>query len=182
MKFKALIASASAALLAACGSVDVEHYAKEKPTLELSEFFTGTIDAWGIFQKRNGEIARRFHVEILTHWVSPQEGTLDERFTYADGEKQRRVWTLKKQPDGTWLGTADDVVGVATGRVSGNALRWTYVLRLPVDGKEYLVNFDDWMWQLDESSMMNRSAMSKFGINLGEVTLFFRKRPPGNPS
>jgi hypothetical protein len=182
MKFKALVASVTAALLTACGSVDVEQYAKETPTLELSEFFTGTIDAWGIFQKRNGEVARRFHVEILTHWVSPQEGTLDERFTYADGEKQRRVWTLKKQPDGTWLGTADDVVGVATGRVSGNALHWTYVLRLPVDGKEYLVNFDDWMWQLDDASMMNRSTMSKFGIDLGEVTLFFRKRTPGHPS
>jgi hypothetical protein len=82
----------------------------------------------------------------------------------------------------TFHGTADDVVGVATGRVSGNALHWTYVLRLPVDGKEYLVNFDDWMWQMDEHSMMNRSTMSKFGIDLGEVTLFFRKRTPGSPS
>lgn len=182
MKFKALIASATAALMTACGSVDVEQYAKETPKLELSSFFTGTIDAWGIFQKRSGEVARRFHVEILTHWTSPSEGTLDERFTYSDGEKQRRVWTLKRQADGTWQGTADDVVGVATGRVSGNALHWTYVLRLPVDGKEYLVNFDDWMWQMDEHSMMNRSTMSKFGIDLGEVTLFFRKRTPGSPS
>jgi len=182
MKLKALVASATAALLTACGSVDVEHYAKEKPSLELSEFFTGTIDAWGIFQKRNGEVVRRFHVEIFTNWVSPSEGTLDERFTYSDGEKQTRVWTLKKQPDGSWQGTADDVVGVATGRVAGNALHWKYVLRLPVDGKEYLVNFDDWMWQLDESSMMNRSTMSKFGFDLGEVTLFFKKRAAGQPS
>jgi hypothetical protein len=52
-------------------------------------------------------------------------------------------------------------------------------LRLPVDGKEYLVDFDDWMWQLDEHSMMNRSVMSKFGVDLGEVTLFFKKRTPG---
>jgi hypothetical protein len=182
MKFKALIASATAALMTACGSVDVDQYAKETPKLELSSFFTGTIDAWGIFQKRNGEVARRFHVEILTEWKSRDEGILDERFTYSDGEKQRRVWTLKRQADGSWQGTADDVVGVATGRVSGNALHWTYVLRLPVDGKEYLVNFDDWMWQMDDASMMNRSVMSKFGIDLGEVTLFFRKRTPGSPS
>jgi hypothetical protein len=121
-------------------------------------------------------------VEILTEWKSKDEGILDERFTYSDGEKQRRVWTLKRQADGTWQGTADDVVGVATGRVAGNALHWTYVLRLPVDGKEYLVNFDDWMWQMDDASMMNRSTMSKFGIDLGEVTLFFRKRAPGSPS
>ena len=109
-------------------------------------------------------------------WKSPTEGVLDERFTYSDGETQRRVWTLKRQPDGTWQGTADDVVGVAIGKVAGNALHWKYVLRLPVDGKEYLVNFDDWMWLLDEQSMMNRSVMSKFGVDLGEVTLFFKKR------
>jgi hypothetical protein len=88
MKMKALFASATAALLTACGSVDVAHYAAEKPTLELSSFFTGTIDAWGIFQKRSGEVARRFNVEIEANWVSPNEGTLDERFTYSDGEKQ----------------------------------------------------------------------------------------------
>lgn len=179
MKIKALIASISAAVLTACGSVDVDHYAREKPELELSSFFNGTIDAWGIFQKRDGAVARRFHVVIEANWKSPQEGVLDERFTYSDGETQRRVWTLKRQPDGTWQGTADDVVGVAIGKVAGNALRWTYVMRLPVDGKEYLVDFDDWMWQLDDSSMMNRSVMSKFGIDLGEVTLFFKKRTSG---
>ena len=180
MKLKAFIASISAAVLTACGSVDVDHYAREKPELELSSFFHGTIDAWGIFQKRDGAVARRFHVVIEASWKSPQEGVLDERFTYSDGETQRRVWTLKRQPDGTWQGTADDVVGVAIGKVAGNALRWKYVMRLPVDGKEYLVDFDDWMWQLDDSSMMNRSVMSKFGIDLGEVTLFFKKRTEGS--
>lgn len=182
MKVKILFTSALTALLAACGHVDVEHYAQEKPVLEMSSFFNGTIDAWGMFQKRGGEVARRFHVEILANWNSPDEGTLDEHFTYSDGEKQRRVWKLKRQADGSWQGTADDVVGVATGHISGNALRWKYVLRLPVDGREYLVNFDDWMWQMDDQSMMNRSTMSKFGFDLGEVTLFFRKRAPGSPS
>jgi len=176
MKFKALFASVSAALLTACGSVDVEQYAAEKPTLELPVFFNGTLDAWGIFQKRSGELARRFHVEIIGTWESPTRGQLDEYFTYSDGEKQRRVWTLTRQPDGTWQGTADDVKGVAIGKVAGNALHWRYVLELPVDGKVYNVDFDDWMWQLDENSMMNRSVMSKFGFDLGEVTLFFRKR------
>jgi hypothetical protein len=95
---------------------------------------------------------------------------------YDDGEKQRRVWTLKRQPDGSWRGTADDVKGEAIGRVAGNALHWTYTLRLPVDGTVYEVAFDDWMWLMDEQTMLNRSRMSKFGVDLGEVTLFFQKR------
>lgn len=176
LKFKVLIASLSAAVLTACGSVEVETYAKQTPQLELHRYFDGTLDAWGVFQKRNGELVRRFHVEIIGTWKNANEGELDEYFTYADGEKQRRVWTLKRQPDGTWHGTADDVEGIAIGRVSGNALHWKYTLKLPVDGKVYDVKFDDWMWQLDDHSMMNRSVMSKFGFDLGEVTLFFKKR------
>uniref|UniRef100_UPI0040488AD0 DUF3833 domain-containing protein n=1 Tax=Orrella sp. TaxID=1921583 RepID=UPI0040488AD0 len=175
-KLKVLLASASAAVLTACGGVDVQTYADQKPPLDLPVFFDGTLDAWGIFQKRNGELVRRFHVEIIASWESPTKGQLDEYFTYSDGEKQRRVWILIQQPDGTWRGTADDVKGEAIGKVAGNALHWKYVLQLPVDGKVYDVNFDDWMWQLDENTMMNRSVMSKFGFDLGEVSLFFKKR------
>jgi hypothetical protein len=66
-------------------------------------------------------------------------------------------------------------VGTAIGTVAGNALRWQYVLALPVDGKVYNVNFDDWMFLMDDKVMMNRSYMSKWGFNLGEVTLSFMK-------
>jgi hypothetical protein len=39
------------------------------------------------------------------------------------------------------------------------------------------VQFDDWMFQMDEQVLLNRATMSKFGIRLGEVTLAFRKLP-----
>jgi len=67
------------------------------------------------------------------------------------------------------------VVGQASGRTEGFALFWDYTLRLPVDGQVYEVRFDDWMYQLDERTLLNRSVMSKWGVKLGEVTLFFRK-------
>lgn len=172
---KKLLILMTALLLSACAGVDVDHYAKQKPVLDLPQYFNGTLDAWGVFQKRNGEVARRFKVEIVASWQG-DTGTLDERFVYDDGEKQRRIWTLKRQPDGSWRGTADDVKGEAIGRVAGNALHWTYTLRLPVDGTVYEVAFDDWMWLMDDKTMLNRSRMSKFGVDLGEVTLFFQKR------
>ena len=71
------------------------------------------------------------------------------------------------------------MVGEATGEASGNALRWRYVLALPVDGKVYNVDFDDWMFLMDDKVMLNRSLMSKWGFRLGEVTLSFVKRAPG---
>jgi hypothetical protein len=103
-------------------------------------------------------------------------GVLDEHFTYSDGTTQRRVWTLTEVAPQRYEGTADDVIGKAAGTVSGNALNWTYTLALPVDGRIFHVQFDDWMYLMDNKVMLNRAAMSKFGIYLGEVTLSFYKR------
>ena len=60
---KTLLTLFTALVLSACAGVDVEHYAKQKPVLDLPQYFNGTLDAWGVFQKRNGEVARRFKVE-----------------------------------------------------------------------------------------------------------------------
>ena len=70
MKLKAIVASLSTAMLTACSGVDVTQYANENPKLDLPVFLNGSIDAWGVFQKRSGEIARRFTVEIQANWTS----------------------------------------------------------------------------------------------------------------
>ncbi|MEZ5701289.1 MAG: SDR family NAD(P)-dependent oxidoreductase [Burkholderiaceae bacterium] len=135
------------------------------------------IDAWGMFQGRDGEVARRFTVVMDAKWDG-DTGVLDEAFQWSDGTRSRRVWTLRRQPDGSYRGTADDVVGEAIGQVSGNAFHWRYVMALPVDGKVYNVNFDDWMFLIDDRVMLNRAAMSKWGFHLGDVTLSFTKSVP----
>jgi hypothetical protein len=61
-------------------------------------------------------------------------------------------------------------VGTAAGQTSGNALNWRYTMALPVDGRTWHVDFDDWMYLVDERVMLNRATMSKFGVRLGEVT------------
>ena len=128
-----------------------------------------------LFRSRSGKVVKRFHVLIDARWQG-DTGTLDERFTYSDGTTQRRVWTITRLGPGRYSGRADDVVGEATGEAAGNALRWRYVLALPVDGKVYNVDFDDWMFLMDDQVMLNRSLMSKWGFRLGEVTLSFHKR------
>ena len=67
------------------------------------------------------------------------------------------------------------MVGEARGESAGNAFHWTYTLALPVDGRVWNVEFDDWMYRMDETTVLNRSAMSKFGLHLGDVTLAFTK-------
>ena len=158
-----------------CSSVEIDKYRSETPVLNLREYFNGTLEAHGIFQDRSGEVVKRFTVIIDASWQG-EVGTLDERFTYSDGSTQRRVWTITRTGEGRYVGRADDVVGEARGESAGNALRWRYVLALPVDGKVYNVDFDDWMFLMDDRVMLNRSVMSKWGFRLGEVTLSFYKR------
>ena len=169
-----LTALSGAALLAGCAGPQPKDYAQEKPLLELDRYFNGRVLAHGIFQKRGGQVVRRFTVVMDCHWDENQ-GVLDEQFTYSDGSVQRRVWRLTKHADGRYTGRADDVVGEATCQTSGNAFRWNYTLRLPVDDSVYEVQFDDWMFLIDERVVLNRATMSKFGIQLGEVLLSFNK-------
>lgn len=162
-------------LLAACASAPTPaDYAAEKPLLDLKSYFNGELVAHGIFTDRAGKVVRRFTVQMTGRWNGAQ-GTLDERFVYSDGKTERRVWRLTDEGNGRWTGRADDVVGVAEGRSAGNALNWTYTLSLPVDGKVYEVQFDDWMYLMDQRVMLNKARMSKFGLHLGEVTLSFTK-------
>ena len=166
----------SAALVAGCASAPTPaDYAAEKPALDLRRYFNGELVAHGIFSDRAGKVVRRFVVQMTGTW-NGGAGVLDERFTYSDGSTERRVWRLQDEGGGRWSGRADDVVGVAEGRVAGNALNWRYTLSLPVDGKTYEVQFDDWMYLMDERVMLNKAVMSKFGIYLGEVTLSFSKK------
>lgn len=165
--------------LSACAGPQVADYATEKPVLDLRQYFNGTIDAYGLFTDRSGRVVKRFTVVMTCSWQGPpgqEVGVLDEEFSYSDGSRQRRIWTLTRQPDGRYSGTAADVVGQATGEEKGNAFRWGYTMQLPVDGRVFEVQFDDWMYLMNDKVMINRAVMSKFGFQLGEVTLSFVKR------
>lgn len=162
-------------LLSSCAITDVNYYKDVKPALDLEKFFLGTTDAWGMFQQRSGAVIKRFHVVIETKKIG-DELVLDEHFVYDDGSKQQRVWHLRKNADGLWSGKADDVKGEAIGEAAGNAFKWQYSLLLPVDGDTYVMQMDDWMYLIDENTMVNRAKMRKFGFEVGEVTLFFRRR------
>ncbi|WP_414675043.1 DUF3833 domain-containing protein [Limnobacter sp.] len=162
-------------LLAGCASAPVaSDYAQEKPVLDIAKYFNGTIDAWGMFTDRSGRVVKRFTVVMNCHWDG-NVGTLDEDFTYSDGTTQKRSWTLTKNGNAV-VGKAADVVGEAQGQQAGNAFNMKYTLQVPVDGKTYDMQFDDWMYLMDDKTMLNRAVMSKFGIELGQVTLSFRKR------
>lgn len=165
--------------LVSCAGVDIKQYANEKPPLDLAQYFNGTVDGWAVVTDRSGKVIKRFTVVMRCNWQKQGDvlmGTLDEDFSYSDGQKEKRVWTIRKFPDGKYVGTAADVIGNAEGLAAGNALNWQYTLSLPVDGTTYHVQFDDWLWQVDDKVVLNKAVMSKLGFKLAEVFISFRKR------
>jgi hypothetical protein len=168
--------SLAAALLglAGCAGPVPADYAQEKPVLDLKTYFNGPLTAEGLFTDRSGQVVKRFSVAMVGRWTG-DDGVLEEDFRYSDGSTQRRVWRIHQDGPGRYTGRADDVVGEAQGRAAGNALNWRYTLALPVDGRVWEVQFDDWMYLMNGQVMLNKAQMSKFGIRLGEVTLAFHK-------
>ena len=163
--------------LSACAKRDVTHLSERRPTLALEQFFEGESVAYGIFEDRFGNLRRQFRVN-LQGTVSGKRLVLNEQFLYEDGEKAERVWTIDKLDsgdDGTVLyqGQASDVEGRANGRVSGNGLNWRYDVALQMGGRELEVHFDDWIYRQSEDVAINRAYVSKFGVEIGSVTIVF---------
>ncbi|MFI8555121.1 DUF3833 domain-containing protein [Psychrobacter sp. NPDC077938] len=164
-------------LTSGCATQNIQAYQNTTPTLDMHEFFSGQIDGWGMFQGRNGEVKKRFYVDIDATHEGDDVIVLNEKFSWADGTKSQRIWRLTEQTDGSWKGVAGDVIGEAAGKVVGNTLHWNYLLELPVEDKTYKVTFDDWMYLINEDVMLNRSVMTKFGVELGSVTLSMHRKP-----
>lgn len=158
-----------------CAAPQLSDYANTKPAFDFRNYFDGTVLAHGMVSDRSGKVLRRFVVTIHCNWVG-DDGTLDEQFVYDDGERQHRLWRVKRLPGERFVGTADDVVGEAQGASAGSAFNWRYTLKLPVDGTVYEVQFDDWMHRIDERVVLNKAVMSKFGVRVGEITLSFSRR------
>ena len=162
-------------MLSGCSGNNLDYYKNTIPRADIKEYFNGPIKAWGIIQDWKGRVVRRFEVNMIGKWDG-DVGTLTENFDYYDGKKQQRIWTIKKLSDGTYEGTASDIVDKATGKTEGSAVRWHYIMDLPVNDSVYRIRFDDWMWMMNDGVLINRSYLKKFGFTVSELTIFMQKQ------
>ena len=179
---KTLFKSISIILLSmslfSCSSITPKDYKENNPKLDIRSYLNGKVKAWGMLEDRSGKVTRRFLVEMEGKW-NGNEGVLEEYFTFDDGEKSKRIWTIKFRDDHNFTASASDVIGVAKGSQYGNTMQMEYVLDLEVDKEKktkYKVTLDDWMYLLDDDILVNKSTIKKFGITFGKLTIFFQKQ------
>lgn len=164
----------SLGMLPACSSVSVSEYADNTPLMVVEEFFNGSLSAHGIVKDRGGKVTRYFNASIRAYWEDGV-GTLDEVFVFDDGEEQRRIWKLVKDDSGNYIGSANDVVGTSTLEVAGNSLFLDYVLRIPYGDGTLDLHIDDRMYLVSDRVLINESVMTKWGFNVGQITLVIEK-------
>ena len=151
-----------------------EDFAGREPRFRIEDYFRGKTRAWGIFQDRFGTLRRQFVVDIDGTWDG-ETLMLVEDFAYDDGKTEQRTWQIRKTGEHSYEGHADGVIGAAQGLSYGNALNWNYRFALRVGESTWNVIFDDWMFLQDDGVMINRAEVTKFGFQLGELTIAFRK-------
>ena len=182
-KLKSLVTFFLLLLIAGCSQTDMKEFQNNTPKLDLFSFFEGNTIAYGIFEDRFGNLKRQFRVNINGK-VKNQILTLDEDFLYDDGEQAKRIWKIEKKINNaqniTYEGQADDVEGKAFGSISGNTLNWSYDIYLNIKGSNIKVHFNDWIYKQSEDLAINRAYVSKFGINIGSVTLVFLRGDTSN--
>lgn len=161
-------------VLSGCAGASLEDAAGQNPSFHPKTFFVGELQAHGMFQKPSGRNVNRFVADMDAVWRGDTL-TLDEHFTWSDGKRTRRTWTMVVDGPRHIKGWAADVADTARGSWSGNAFHWEYPLNLEVDGKTWRVWMDDWMWLVDRKTVLNRTRMTKWGFHLGDATLSIRQ-------
>ena len=162
-----------------CGTKSIAIYEAETPSFNLESFFNGKVEGWGIVLNRNDDVIKRFKVDVEGYFTADKSsGKLVEKFFWSDGKRENRVWILKKTADNKWEGTSDGVIGTAQGVASGNALKWSYRYNLILEDSflnKLSVDFDDWMFLVENNVLVNRAVFSKFGFKLGTVIITFKQ-------
>lgn len=148
----------------------------DPPPFFLEDFFAGRSRAWGIFQDRFGKLRQQFVVDVHGKWEpDTRKLTIVEDFIYASGQTDQRTWHLRKLADDHYEGHTEGIVGTADIRAMRQAVHLKYRLQVPIGDRPWTLSFDDWMFRQDETVVINRANVRKWGIHIGTATICFAR-------
>lgn len=146
------------------------------PQFDLRQHLNGPILCEGVIYGPTGRVTSRFVANMVGSWDG-NTGTLRERFHYDSGTVQDRVWTLHLTAGGKIRAEAPDVVGAGAGLAAGAGVHMDYRIRLTAEAGGHVLRVSDWMYLMENGTIINRSQFSKFGITVAELVATMRKVP-----
>lgn len=149
-------------------------YATSQPRFDIREQLDGPIRCDGVIYGPTGRVSSRFTADFNASWDG-NRGTMHEHFRYDSGNTQDRMWQLTLGNDGAIRAEAADLVGTGQGRQEGSAVHLSYRIRLPESAGGYTLDVTDWMYLVENGTIVNRSQFRKFGIKVAELVATMRK-------
>ena len=150
-------------------------YANAAETFDIREHLDGPIDCEGVIFGPTGRVSSRFVAEFDAKW-NGDTGVMAEHFRYDSGSEQDREWRLTLLDGGRIRAEADDLVGRGTGQQSGNGVVLRYSIRLSESAGGHVLDVVDWMYLMENGTIMNRSQFRKYGIKVAELVATMRPR------
>jgi hypothetical protein len=156
------------------------YYADKGPQFDPRQHLSGPILCEGVIYGPTGRVTSRFVADMNGTWDG-NSGVLSETFRYDSGTVQNRAWTMQLDNDGAIEATADDVLGTASGRAQGCGVVMRYRIRLAPEAGSHILDVTDWMYLMENGTIMNRSQFTKFGIQVAELVATMRRIPVQEP-
>lgn len=150
-------------------------FAGKGPAFDLRRHLSGPIQCEGVIYGPTGRVASRFVADMQGTWDG-NIGTLSEEFRYDSGLAQSRCWTLQLGNDGGIRAQAPDIVGDGTGVVAGPSVMLKYRIRLDPSAGGHVLDVTDWMYLMENGTIMNRSQFYKWGIKVAELVATMRPK------
>ncbi|MCC1482382.1 DUF3833 domain-containing protein [Roseibaca sp. Y0-43] len=154
-----------------------QDYAGQEPRFDLRQHLSGPMTCEGVIYGPMGRVSSRFTADMEGRWDG-NKGVLAEHFRYDSGTVQDREWRLSIGNDGRIRAEADDLVGHGQGTAEGSALQLRYTIRLPESAGGHALDVTDWLYLVDDKTIVNRSQFRKFGIKVAELVATMRKVDP----
>ncbi len=151
-----------------------QDYAKLEPRVDIRKHLSGPIRCEGVIYGPMGRVTSRFTADMEGRWDG-NRGILAEHFTYDSGTKQDREWRLTIGNGGQLVAEADDLVGAGSGQQEGASVQLRYTIRLPDSAGGHSLQVTDWMYLVDDKTIVNRSQFRKFGIKVAELVATMRR-------
>ncbi|GFE66324.1 DUF3833 domain-containing protein [Litoreibacter roseus] len=152
-----------------------EDYAGLGPEFDLREHLRGPIQCEGLIYGPTGRVTSRFVADMDVSWEG-NVGRMEETFHYDSGETQNRHWILTLGNDGSIKAEAPDVIGSGEGVQKGPAVQLKYRIKLPENSGGHVLDTVDWMYLVENGTIMNRSQFRKYGIKVAELVATMRRK------
>ena len=171
------VALALTILLAGCSPMNIDDFQGKEPPLVLERFFDGDSEGWGIMQSRFGALQRQFRIDAVGRWDEAANTLhLTETYRFDDGQVDRLEWTIRRLDNGRYEGREPRLLEPAQGEQAGNAFHWTYRRNVPDAEGDTTLGFDDWFWLQPGDVLIARASVTKLGIEVATMSVFYRKR------